>query len=110
MQKLLESSIQKACINFLNLRGIFNYKINNGGVYIKAKDRYMVAQTKGIPDLIMHYKGFVHYVEFKTPTGRMSEHQLNFRARCEYDGINYLIIHSVDELVGALKCIDLEVA
>jgi len=97
-----EQDIQKACIDYLKLRGIFCYKINNVGVK-KPNGSYIPAQTKGIPDLVLHYKGHVHYIEFKAPKGKMSEHQELFQDQCMNDGINYMVIRSVDELVKELN-------
>lgn len=106
MKKLLEKDIQKACLDYLAYKNIFAYKINNGGVYIKSKDRYMVAQTRGIPDAVFHYKGHVHYIEFKTPTGRMSEHQKAFEDQCRFDGVDYYVIRDLDTLDLLIKELD----
>jgi hypothetical protein len=96
-----ESDIQKACIDYLKFKGIFCYKINNGGVK-KPNGSFIPAQTKGLPDLVIHYLGRVEYIEFKTPSGVMSEHQKAFRDQCIKDGINYMIIRSVAELEAYL--------
>ncbi|MDP4225047.1 MAG: hypothetical protein Q8910_01560 [Bacteroidota bacterium] len=99
IKKPLEREIQKSCIDFLNMLGIFNFKINNGGVYIKSKDRYMVAQTKGIADLIVFPgNGRTICIEFKTEIGRQSADQAEFQRNCEKNEIDYWIIRSVDVL------------
>ena len=98
-EKVKESDIQKSCIDYLKYKNIFCFKIANTGTFKKATGSYIPSQTKGIPDLVMHLHGEVRYVEFKTPTGRMSEHQIAFKEECDKARIYYYIIRSLDELV-----------
>lgn len=95
--KLTEQLIQKSCLDYLKLKGIYCYKINNGGVH-KPSGGFIPAQTRGLPDVVMHRNGKVEYIEMKTPTGRMSEYQIAFGKRCLDEGIPYWVIHSLDEL------------
>lgn len=103
MKKILEKDVQKQCIDFLGYKNIFCFKINNVGVYKQATGSYIPAQTKGIPDAIFHLDGVIHYVEFKTPSGRLSESQLNFKHRCQIDGVPYHVIRSIEELNCLIK-------
>jgi len=97
-KKILETDIQKACIDYLKYKNIFCFKIANTGTFKKATGSYIPSQTKGIPDLVFHHQGKIKYIEFKTPAGRMSEHQIAFQNQCENDGVDYLVIKSLDEL------------
>ena len=85
--KITETHIKGQVKDLLAYEGIFNYHILQGlGAY------------KGVPDRGMHYKGRVVYLEIKTPTGKLSEHQEAFKRQCEEDGIDYWVIRSIEDL------------
>ena len=52
---------------------------------------------KGIPDLLVMKDGRVWFVELKTPRGKLSPHQERFKMMCEYYGVPYIVIRSLDE-------------
>jgi len=52
---------------------------------------------KGIPDLLVMRDGRVWFVELKTPRGKLSPHQERFKMMCEYYGVPYIVIRSLDE-------------
>ncbi len=85
--KINETHIKGQVKDYLAIKGIFNYPILQGmGAY------------KGIPDRIMHYKGDVVYLEIKTPTGKLSDHQKIFEEQCYNDRIPYWVIRSIEDL------------
>ena len=53
--------------------------------------------AKGIPDLLVMKDGRVWFVEIKTPKGKLSPYQERMKAMCEYYGVPYVVIRSVEE-------------
>ena len=100
----LEKEIQKACLDYLALKGIFAFKIYNGGIYKKATGSYIKAQTLGVPDIIAHWPlDTITYFEIKSKTGRQSKDQKAFQSQCEADEVRYFIIRSLDDLEKVLE-------
>ncbi len=90
--KITETHIKGQVREFLAIKGIFNYHVLQGmGAY------------KGVPDRIAHFNGRVVYLEIKTPTGKLSEHQENFWRQCANDGISYWLIRSIEDLEICLE-------
>ena len=90
--KITESMIKSQIKDYLALKGIFNYHNLQG-----------IGSYKGIPDRIMHYRGRVVYLEIKTPTGKLSEHQEAFRRQCLEDKVAYWVIRSIEDLESHLQ-------
>lgn len=90
--KITETDIKHTIKDFLDTTGVFNYALLQG-----------VASYKGLPDRVMHYKGKVIYLEFKTLKGVLSPKQLDFQSQCEYNGIDYWVIRSLDELIEKME-------
>jgi hypothetical protein len=86
--KTTETGLKQGFKDLLAVYGIFNFPILQG-----------IGAYKGIPDRIVHVNGKVHYIEFKKVKGKLSEHQLAFKAQCEADGIDYHVIRSLDEAI-----------
>ncbi len=83
-----ETELKGQIKDYLTIKGIFNWPILQGmGAY------------PGLPDRVMHFEGHVHYLEIKKLTGRLSDYQFAFQARCLHDGISYHVIHSLDEMI-----------
>ena len=87
-----ETDLKSAVKQYLDLTGIFNYHVLQGlGAY------------KGLSDKIMHYNGKVVYLEIKKLKGRMSPHQMAFADQCAADGVDYVVIRSLDDLIDYLE-------
>ena len=56
---------------------------------------------KGVPDIIVIKDGRFIGIEVKTDKGRLSEHQLDFKWRCERHGGTYLVARSIDDVQRA---------
>lgn len=67
-----------------------------------AKARVMGARP-GWPDIEIIDGGTVHFLEVKRPGGRLSDEQIGFRFECIRRGINYAVVHSIDEARQALS-------
>lgn len=54
----------------------------------------------GLPDLFAFKAGRVIFVECKSPKGRQSDRQKAFQQELEAEGCMYILVSSVDNLVG----------
>jgi len=82
-----ETELKSQIKDYLAIRGIFSFPITQG-----------LGSYRGAPDRIMHFQGRVRYLEIKLPTGKMSDNQLAFMVQCAGDGIDYQVIHRLEEL------------
>ena len=82
-----ETDIKRQVKDYLKLKGVFHYHNLQGlGCY------------PGLPDMCLHLKDRVVYLEIKTPKGKLSMAQQLFKWQCEVDGIQYWVVRSVEDL------------
>ena len=87
-----ETDLKLAVKQYLALKGVFSYHVLQGlGAY------------KGLPDRVMHFNGRVVYLEIKKPKGKLSPHQKLFGHQCIDDGIAYLVIRSLDDIMNYVE-------
>ena len=86
-----ETDIKSAVKDYLAIKGIFSWHILQG-----------LGAFKGAPDRAMHFNGVV-YLEVKKPKGKLSLHQKIFQAQCKDDGIPYLVIRSLDDIMNYVE-------
>lgn len=84
----LETQIKRQCTILLKRLGGFSLPIPGG-----------VMGTRGAPDRICWHGGRVVAIEFKTPTGKLSEAQEDIRAKIESSGGVYAVIRSLEDFV-----------
>jgi len=87
-----ETDLKRTLKDLLRYRGVFFYHNLQG-----------VGCFKGLPDLCLHYKHKVHYLEVKLPKGKMSDNQIAFQEQCRRDKIPYHIIRSLEDLQEIVK-------
>lgn len=87
-----ETIIKQQIKDYLNFKGIFNFPLLQG-----------IGSFKGLPDRIFFYKGKAVFCEIKKPTGKLSEHQQRFSEQCQHDGIDYIVIRSIEDLEAFLN-------
>ena len=87
-----ETDLKATVKSYLDIKGIFNYGILQGlGAY------------KGLPDRVAHINGKVIYLEIKKPKGKLSPYQEAFMLQCTHDGIDYIVIRSLDDLMNYME-------
>jgi hypothetical protein len=59
--------------------------------------------TKGLPDLIVIGPGLHGYIELKTETGKLSQHQQDFQSLCIARGIPFFVTYGRDEPIRLLE-------
>lgn len=87
----IETEIKNQVKEYLAIKGIYSYPLTQG-----------LGSQRGLPDRVMHRNGHVEYLEIKTPKGVMSIYQIMFKEQCEFDGIPYHVIRSLDDLMEIL--------
>lgn len=80
------------------------YAIPNGAKRSYASARRVIAEgvTAGVGDVFVQYarQGFHGmFLEFKTPKGRMSEHQKKHQQHCQKENYKYVVVRSLEEAV-----------
>lgn len=87
-----ESDILRQCRDCLRLRGWLVYRMQQG-----------LGAHRGFPDLVAVRAGQVLFIEVKTPRGRLSRYQEQFRDEITEQGCTYLVVRSVEDIIGALE-------
>lgn len=87
-----ESSILRAVRDYLRLRGWFVIRIQQG-----------LGAHKGITDLIAIKNGVTVWIECKTASGKLSEHQKRFQEQITASGGIYIIARGVEDIIKMEK-------
>ncbi len=87
-----ESDIQAQIRDYLRWKGWFVVKIHQS-----------LGSYKGIADLVAVKDGHTVWIEVKTPKGRLSKHQEQFRDDIWAHGGIYLVARSVEDIERELK-------
>lgn len=104
-----ESDTQKAIIDYLDSRGILNWRVNLGGVphTVGGKIIYRKNPMKGMPDICGLYCGLFFGIEVKAKTKQSTE-QFAWQQKFEQNGAIYILAKSVEDVAEALKSLRLE--
>ena len=100
-----EAGIQKAILDYLAPRKIFHYRQNSGAMVseYKGKKRFMRFGANGSSDIVCVIGGIYTAIEIKGPEGVQSENQKQFQKDLEKAGGRYLLVRSLEELVGKIN-------
>lgn len=105
--KVKEKDIQNAILEYLHLRGIFAWPIQNQGQYDPFKKIYRKTPkwfVHGLPDIQAALsRGRALHIEVKSPTGKQSDHQKIFQEKVERAGHSYIVARSVQEVDDFLR-------
>ena len=114
MDKPLERDVLRACLDYLKLRGVFHFRVNNAGIFNQKSGGYFHHGMLGISDIIavlpqiieIHgekvTQGVICCIEVKSPTGKTSTHQDAFLGQINRLGGLGVVVRSVDDLKKAL--------
>ena len=104
-----ESETQKAIIDYLDARGILNWRVNLGGVphTVNGKIIYRKNPMKGMPDISCIYCGLFVGIEVKAKT-KQSPEQFAWQQKLEQNGAIYILAHSVEDVRDAFDSLRLE--
>ena len=82
-----ETGIKKQIKDYLRLKGYFVFHILQG-----------LGSYRGTPDLICIKDGIVLLIEVKTPTGKLSEYQKQFKSDWEARKGNYVVARNYEDV------------
>ena len=88
----LEKDITRQIRAYLNMRGIWHFKVWQG-----------LGSVKGVADIIGIYNGRPLAIEVKTVRGKLSEHQERFLTRWRNEGGIAIVARSVEDVEQGLK-------
>ena len=103
-----EKDVQKACLDYLAARGIFNYRNNTGSFQDRGTGAWYRFGAVGSPDIIAVVKGRYIAIECKGTKGKQSDVQKDFEDRLVRAGGFYILVRSLDELIESLHNLEKE--
>ncbi|HEY2471042.1 MAG TPA: VRR-NUC domain-containing protein [Terracidiphilus sp.] len=103
MKKLQEkeSEVQRAILDYLELKGIFHYR-NNSGAFKREDGHLYRFGALGSPDIVCVIKGQYVGIEVKGTDGKQSDHQKKFQRQLEAMGGKYILAYSINAVIDAL--------
>lgn len=107
---MLEVEIQKQCKQYLDIKGVMCWRQNNTPVPTADGHFRKFHGKRGVPDIIAVIRGHFVGIEVKQPTGKQSDHQIQFERELLAAGGIYLLVHSVDELAKDLLEVEQEIS
>lgn len=106
IKKQSANSLTDSIVNYLNLRGHFVWRQNNGGVFDPTKKifRKNPKQKKGVTDVCgIHKFGYGLYVEVKVGNDRLSDDQIIFREEIRKRGGIWIEARSIDDVLKVFQ-------
>ena len=103
MRKRSESDIVRAVCDYLQCKGYFFWRQNNGAVFDPTKKifrRKAVFVMNGVPDILLLHMGKLIGLECKMEKGKQSDDQKLFQERMVKAGGHYYLVRSTDDLVA----------
>ena len=97
-----EKTTQAAILQYLDLRGVFHYRQNSGGMPTRGGG-FIRFGTPGAPDIVCVMQGRYIGIEVKDIKGRLSDNQKRFQESLEAAGGIYLIARDVDEVIKYIE-------
>ena len=108
-QKVKESDIQQAILEWLAYKRIFHYRNNTGAFPFEynGKKRYVRFSKKGSPDIYCIVScrkiGIIIGIEVKADTGKQSQDQCEFQREFEAAGGYYCIARSIEDVENYIE-------
>jgi len=96
-----ESEILNQILDYLNKRGIFSFRVNNGAIFDKNINGYRKLgkfHLKGVSDIIGVLNGKILCIEVKKETGKISKEQEAFLAKIARSGGVAFVARSIEEV------------
>lgn len=100
--KAEEFKIQAQCAqwlwnNYPETRGNFIVVDNNSDNVVSAMQKRAMGMIRGAADTFFYWDRKLYFLEFKTSTGRQSDHQKWFELHCREHSEGYWIIRNLKE-------------
>ena len=105
---MLERDIQRACLDWLKLKGLYVWRQNQAAVPLAGGGFRRFNGLKGVSDILgILNDGRFLAIEVKNEKGKMSPEQDEFQQNIVDRGGVALCVHSLDELIEDMKELDL---
>lgn len=101
-----ENLIQKQCLQWLSLKGVFAWRQNTGSFRAehKGKKRFVRFSHPGISDILgICGDGRFLAIEVKRADGKLSDDQKAFLDNVTKEGGIALVVRSLDDLIKAFR-------
>lgn len=98
---MTESVLVKHTLRALELRGVWAWRTNSGGVMVQGS-LYRGAPA-GTPDILGVIDGRLFGLEAKTAKGRVSETQRVWHSRAEREGVRVGVFRTVGEALAMVE-------
>lgn len=96
-----ETQLVAACLDYLKACQIFAFRLNTGA--FKAEHGSFIRfGSPGASDIIAIVRGQFVGIECKVGYNKMSDDQKIFQHRVEAAGGKYILVYSIDDLLGKL--------
>lgn len=95
-----ESLALEAVYEYLQLRGYYVFRVNNGATYDPVKKIYRRPPkyfVHGVSDLIALKNGKCLFIEVKSKTGKQRPDQEIFQADVEAQGFDYYLVRNAED-------------
>lgn len=113
--KAEEFRLQSKCAQWLwnehpETRRCFILVDNNSDNTISALQKRAMGMVRGAADTFFYWNKQLYFLEFKTPTGKQSDHQKLFEEVANIHSNGYVIIRTFDQFKSfILKIIDVDI-
>ena len=91
--------------NYRDQRDLLCANNNNSSNRIAGARNNMIGVRSGRADLTLYWSGRAYHIEVKTPDGKQSESQREFKRLVESNGFEYHIVRSKDEFIELIEAI-----
>lgn len=97
-----EGRLQLQIIHYCKGKGYIIGKTKTKGSQIGKRFLFDIYQFRGFPDLVLFSPKF-YFIEVKAKNGIQSPEQKNFQILCNNANIPYILAHSLEEVISAIK-------
>lgn len=102
--KIREQDVQRAALDYLNIRGYCLFRNNTGmtRASYKGKERFIRFGSIGWPDIIgLTKEGQFFGIEFKSEKGKLTEAQIAVGEKIRASKGIYIVARSLDDVISA---------
>ena len=108
--KVSEANVVRSCVDLLKIKRIIFWKnhVINGKIKGSGEKsfRHIITGTAGMGDLsfmLNDGSGRIAFIEFKSPTGKQSQVQIDFEKECIKRNVLYFVVRDPADLQEILE-------
>lgn len=105
-----ESKIQAQIVKYLQEEGIFAHSVPNEAAannQLRQMTLITMGLRSGVADMVVWWPSRdgtrIGYVEVKRESGKLSDSQRRFQARCDENHIEYIVVRSVEQVKALVE-------